>query len=174
MLRFFHIFLSSLGGLFFSSRFPLCKSKKSALSRKEETKMKRNLLITAAFALLGTMVASAQTLNVKAKIPFSFVVNHATLPAGEYSLNSVDDQGTALAIRNLDSKTTNLALSNACVSANGASKTKLVFHRYGDRYFLSQIWIAGNDRGREIPPGAREKEMARDYSMQQVILVAAR
>ncbi len=25
--------------------------------------------------------------------------------------------------------------------------TKLVFHRYGDQYFLAQIWTAGNDRG---------------------------
>jgi hypothetical protein len=121
---------------------------------------------------VGTMAASAQTVNVKAKVPFSFIVNRATLPAGEYWLNSLDDQGTALAIRNTDSKTTNLVLSNACVSTRGANKTKLVFHRYGNRYFLSQIWMAGNDRGREILPGTREKEMARDYSMQEVVLLA--
>jgi hypothetical protein len=136
--------------------------------------MKKKLLITAALALLGTTAASAQTVNVKANVPFSFIVNRATLPAGQYSLNSVDDHGTALAIRSTDSKTTNLVLSNACVSTKGANKTKLVFHRYGGRYFLSQIWMAGNDRGREIPPGAREKEIARDYPMQQVVLVAER
>jgi hypothetical protein len=136
--------------------------------------MKRNLLITAALALLGTTGASAQTVTVKANVPFSFIVNRATLPAGQYWLNSVDDQGTALAIRNTDSKSTNLVLSNACASTKGANKTKLVFHRYGGRYFLSQIWMAGNDRGREVPPGAREKEIARDYPMQEVILLAER
>jgi hypothetical protein len=34
--------------------------------------------------------------------------------------------------------------------------------------------MEGNDLGREIPPGAREREMARDFSMQEVVLVAAR
>jgi hypothetical protein len=136
--------------------------------------MKRKLLITVALALLGTTAASAQTVNVKTTVPFSFIVNRATLPAGEYSVSSVDDQGTAIAIRNLKSKTTNLVLSNACVSGKSANKTKLIFHHYADRYFLSQIWMEGNDLGREIPPGAREREMARDFSMQEVVLLAAR
>jgi hypothetical protein len=136
--------------------------------------MKRNLLITAVLALLGISAASAQTVNLKGTVPFSFIVNRATMPAGQYSLRSVGNHGNTLAIRNLNSNTTMLALSNACASAKGSSKTKLVFHRYGDRYFLSQIWTEGNDGGREIPSGAREKEMAKDYSMEQVVLVAER
>ena len=141
---------------------------------KEENRMKRNLLITAALAMLGTTAASAQTVNLQATVPFSFTVNRATMPAGRYSLRSVDNPGPALAIRNLDSNATNTVLSIAFASTKDASKTKLVFHRYGGQYFLSQIWIAGNSRGREIPPSAREKEMAKAYSMEQVILVAAR
>ena len=136
--------------------------------------MKRNLLITAALALLGTMAASAQTVNVKTSVPFSFIVNQATLPAGEYSVSSTDEQGKVIAIRNLNSKTTNLVLSNTCESGKSASKTRLIFHHYAGGYFLSQVWIEGDDRGREIPRGAREKEMARDSSMQNVVLVAAR
>src|SRR5262245_16457006 len=146
----------------------------AALSRKEENKMKINLLITAALAMLGTTAASAQTVNLQATVPFSFTVNRATMPSGRYSLRSVNHQGPALAISNLDSKTTNTVLSIACASAKEASKTKLVFHRYGDHYFLSQIWVAGNGRGREIPPSAREKEIAKASSMEEVILVAAR
>ena len=136
--------------------------------------MKRNLLIAAALALLGITAASAQTVNVKANVPFSFTVNRATLPAGEYSLKSMDEQGTALAIRDLNSKMANLVISNPCRSSKPASQTKLVFHRYGNHYFLSQIWIAGDDAGRELPPSAGEKEVAKDFSMQQVVLVAKR
>jgi hypothetical protein len=134
--------------------------------------MKRNLLIAAALALLGITAASAQTVNVKAKVPFSFTVNRATLPAGEYSLKSMDEQGTAIAIRDLNSKTTNLVISSSCRSLNSASQTKLVFHRYGNRYFLSQIWTAGDEAGRALPPSAGEKEIARNVSMQEVVLAA--
>src|SRR5262245_53720970 len=136
--------------------------------------MKRNFLIAAALALLGTMAASAQTVDVKASVPFSFTVNRATLPAGEYSLKSMDEQGTTLAIRDLNSKTANLVLSNPCRSSKSASQTKLLFHRYGNHYFLSQNWIEGSNAGRELAPSAREKEVARDFSMQQVVLVAAK
>ena len=128
--------------------------------------MKRNLLIAAALALLGITAASAQTVNVKANVPFSFTVNRATLPAGEYSLKSMDEQGAALAIRDLNSKTTNLVISNPCRSSKSASQTKLAFHRYGNHYFLSQIWTEGSDAGRELLPSAGEKEVARNSSMQ--------
>jgi len=134
--------------------------------------MKRNLLIAAALALFGTMAASAQTVNVKASVPFDFTVNRATLPAGEYSLKSMDEQGAAIAIRDLNSKTTNLVISSSCRSSKSASQTKLVFHRYGNRYFLSQIWTAGDEAGRALPAGAGEKEIARNVSMQEVVLVA--
>jgi hypothetical protein len=136
--------------------------------------MKRNFLIAAALALFATTAAIAQTVDVEANVPFSFTVNRATLPAGEYSLKSMDDLGIALAIRNLNSRTANLVVSNACTSPKSANRTKLLFHRYGNHYFLSQIWIEGSDAGRELPRSAQEKEVAKDFSMQQVVLVAAK
>jgi hypothetical protein len=136
--------------------------------------MKRNFLIAVALALFGTTAAIAQTVDVKASVPFSFTVNRATLPAGEYSLKSMDERGTALAIRNLNSETANLVLSNSCRSPKSASQTKLLFHRYGNHYFLSQIWIEGSNAGRELPPSAQEKEVAKDFSMQQVLVAAKR
>ena len=136
--------------------------------------MKRNSLIAAALALFATTAAVAQTVDVKANVPFTFTINRATLPAGEYSLKSMDEQGTALAIRNLNSRTANLVLSSSCRSPKSAGQTRLLFHRYGDHYFLSQIWMEGSDVGRELRPSAEEKEVAKDFSMQQVVLVAAK
>ena len=146
-------------------------STNTALSRRKETKMRGNILITAAaLAMLATMAASAQTINVKAIVPFSFIVGRSTLSAGEYSLKTMSN-GQVLALSNLDAKITELVLANSCESLT-AGKTKLVFHRYGDRYFLSQIWTEGNNRGHEIPISRREEETARNSSMKQVVLVA--
>ena len=107
---------------------------------------------------------------LKVSVPFSFIVNRATLPAGEYSVKSVDER--VLAISSLTSKTTNLVISNSCEMPEPVGQTKLVFHRYGDQYYLNQIWVAGMDAGHQIPVNPREKEVAKDFSMQEVTLMA--
>jgi|SRR6476646_2253512 len=136
--------------------------------------MKRYFLLFAVALTLFVTTASAQTVKVKANIPFNFIVNRATMPAGEYLVESMDRDGGVLAIRDSNSKTTNLVISNACQSPKVTTHTKLIFHRYGDRYFLSQVWIQGNNRGRELRPSAREIEVAKDFSVQQVVLMAGR
>jgi hypothetical protein len=131
-------------------------------------------LFAAVLGLLVTTAASAQTVKMKAHVPFSFIVNRATLPAGDYRVDSIDNQGRVLAFRDRNSKTTILVGTNSCIRTKGIEDGKLTFHRYGDRYFLKQIWVAGNDAGHELPPSSREKEVARDFSMQEVVLVANR
>jgi len=79
-----------------------------------------------------------------------------------------------LAIRSLTSSTTNLVISNSCEMTKPVGQTKLVFHRYGDRYFLNQIWVEGMSAGHQLPVNAREKEVAKDFSMQEVMLLAKR
>lgn len=104
--------------------------------------MKRNLMLFAtALALLVTTAASAQTIKVKATVPFNFIVNRATMPAGEYMVESVDDQGKVLLIGDLNSKAKRLVVANSCDNVASATDTKLIFHRYGNRYFLSQVWV---------------------------------
>jgi len=137
---------------------------------KEETTMKSCTLIIAALAMLATTAASAQTINVKAKVPFSFAVGSSVLPAGEYSLQSLG-LGHALAMRNRDANVTKVVLSNVCQSRT-TTNSKLIFHRYGSSYFLSQIWTEGSSLGYEVPISAREKEMARNYPTEEVVLLA--
>jgi hypothetical protein len=137
--------------------------------------MKRNLLLfAAALALVVTTVASAQSTKVQVTVPFSFIVNRATLPAGQYLVQSVDIEGKVLAIRNLETNSTNLVIFNSCTSLASVKQTKLVFHRYGERYFLNRIWVAGNNSGHELSPSPREKEVAKDFSVHEVVLMAAR
>ena len=55
------------------------------------------------------------------------------------------------------------------------AQSKLVFHRYDNRYFLSQIWIAGSVRGRELTESPQEKEQssaAHNQMPEQVTIVA--
>lgn len=132
------------------------------------------LVVLLALMMVGETVA--QSIRMKADVPFEFIVNGSTLPAGQYSIQSFGAvDGKTLLVRNDE------ANQNATVNAIGvesrktAKETKLVFHRYGNRYFLSEVWIAGNDRGHALPKSHREEELARDYSntFQEVDVVAA-
>jgi len=40
-------------------------------------------------------------------------------------------------------------------------ESKLVFNKYGDRYFLSELWFAGKDVGDCISRGKLEREVSK-------------
>jgi hypothetical protein len=108
-------------------------------------------------SMAATQVARAQEAMV-VDIPFAFTAGSATLPAGEYRVQKLDRNSAVLLIHCWD-----------------ARESKLVFNRYGNRYFLSQVWNAGSIRGRQLPISPREKEMpqlARNETKTEITLVA--
>ena len=135
--------------------------------------MKKQLFVLLGLGLLVGMSAYAQTVNLKADVPFNFIIRGATLPAGEYTIQGLGGDGSAIAVRGPNPKANTIVLSQRCASSSAAKQSKLVFHRYGEGYFLAQLWVAGNDSGRELAKSPREMEMARDYSVQDVVLFAA-
>jgi hypothetical protein len=122
--------------------------------------------------LLAAGSAFAQTIDIRGDIPFSFVANQATLAAGHYELNSLTEDGKMLSLRGPDGKPIGILSTNRMESVNAAENTKLVFNRYGDRYFLSQIWEAGRRSGRQLPMSAREKEVAMTSTGESVVVMA--
>jgi hypothetical protein len=48
-----------------------------------------------------------------------------------------------------------------------------VFHRYGNAYFLSQVWNAENQRGYRLPKSKTEREMARNAGRTELASVRA-
>ena len=122
--------------------------------------------------LLATASAYAQTGVMKANVPFNFIVDKTDVPAGQYLIQGVGTTGTAMAIESSDRSLVKLVLPIACESSQAQEKSKLVFHRYGDQYFLAQIWTEGDNRGSELPKSQRENEVAMDYPSQNVVVVA--
>ena len=122
--------------------------------------------------LLAAGSAFAQTIDVKGDVPFNFIVNKATLPAGQYELKSLSGDGKTLTLRGPDGKPVGIFSSIRAENLKASDKTKLVFKRYGDRYFLSQIWLAGARSGHELPMSSREKEMAMNSTPESVVVMA--
>jgi len=123
--------------------------------------------------LLVAACANAQSVNVNANVPFNFTVAKSTLPAGEYNIQSlVSATGSVLAIRG-DAGKNMLASANTAETLNASPNSRLVFHKYGDQYFLSQIWLQGENVGRQFTIGRREAEMASVKTSEDVIVLAA-
>jgi len=128
--------------------------------------------------LLATTSAYAQTMayavNLKVNVPFNFVVTGETLPGGEYTIRSEPNIEHALSI-NAAGQNPRVFLANPCLTLKGRKRSdqvKLVFHRYGDQYFLSEIWMVGNSVGQQLPKSRRELEMAQNNTFQQVVILA--
>ena len=98
----------------------------------------------------GVVSANGQTSTmVAADIPFDFVVADKTLPAGNYNVSSVTSDGTALKVSSHDGKSAAMRLSDVIPEKREKRTARLVFHRYGQKYFLAQVW-SGDDYGREL------------------------
>lgn len=136
--------------------------------------MKRQVLSLA--AVLATLLVSgsayAQTMRIKANVPFDFVISGRTMPAGAYSIEAYSNDGKTLLLRSDAGKAKGMINTISAESLKASDRTKLVFHRYDNRYFLSQVWVAGNNRGKELPRSSRETEVAADFPVQNVVLTA--
>jgi len=124
-------------------------------------------------ALLLATAARAQSTNVTASVPFDFVVADQAYPAGDYAVKSISDTGIPILIRNSDQAEKGFVLSVPCSSVKPSTTTKLVFHRMGGQYFLYQVWQEGNTIGREFRLSKTEKQLARNSSKSEIVIVAA-
>ena len=138
---------------------------------------KQALTIVGVLSLLlaaGSAFAQMNGPTIHANIPFKFVVDRQALPAGDYTISRLGNGQTALVIRSADGKDVKVALCNSRETLKPAEKTKLIFRRYGtDRYFLSQVWVAGSDSGRQLPKSAHESEVAMDFNSSDVVVMAS-
>ena len=130
-----------------------------------------------AFLGLGLLFAvsgvQAQQNGVKANIPFDFMVGNRVLPAGEYVVAGDGSSSQAIFIRSTDNKTAVMTLAFRCASAQPSKQSKLVFHTLGGRYFLSQIWTEGNERGRQLPKSKMEVQLAKNGDPSGEFVLAA-
>jgi hypothetical protein len=112
--------------------------------------MKRHLQLTIAIMIVAgvwAIRAEAQTgssQTMRARVPFTFAVGEKTLPAGVYVvriLNPASDR-KVLQIRSEDGRASAI-IHTLDVNGPLANNAKLVFRRYGDRYFFAHAQMAG-------------------------------
>jgi len=130
--------------------------------------------LVAVAMLASTRVARAQD-QLMVNVPFDFVAGNKTMPAGEYAVKAIGPTNMLVLVARTDSTSSAFLPTHAAVSSQPQIESKLVFNRYGNRYFLAQVWTVGNSSGLQLIKSNREKEVALTASIEtegQVILVA--
>src|SRR6266487_898025 len=122
----------------------------------------RTITLLSLFTILAAAPAYAQSAdNIVLKVPFSFVAGKKTLPAGEYTVRRALSSRLIL-IRNAGGRREYTTILTMPVpSETMARVAKLVFHRYGDQYFLHQVWTPENERGGQLSKARAELELAK-------------
>jgi len=131
----------------------------------KETIMKKTIFTTLTLlSLLMTLVgAGAQArpqAALVANVPFEFTIKNQTLPAGRYEVKVAMLGGAEMLTISSDRETKGFYFVHRQTRhGDVAGDPKLVFHRYGDQYFLFQVWAAGAETGREFPTSRLEREI---------------
>jgi hypothetical protein len=136
--------------------------------------MKTQLIRNLSVALLAASSMFAQEpQKLIARVPFGFHVGKATLPPGQYM---VFPEGNPIVLRVMSRDATmNIrALAQAAEKRTMPTEGKLVFIRYGDEYFLSEVWRQGDTSGNVLPKSRREREMAANARNGVETIIAAK
>ena len=125
----------------------------------------RILLMFGVLAVTAVLPTQAQSGSEQtASIPFSFNVGDKTFPAGEYSVKRLNPQSdqAALVISSIDGRRRRKVVLAMPVGVDRAQeRAKLVFNRYGEQYFLAQVWTQADSTGLALPKSRSERDWAR-------------
>jgi len=129
----------------------------------------RNIIIAGVIAMLTAPALSAQGNLATAEVPFNFTVGTSNFTAGSYSVSTLINH-SIIVLRNTETEEA-IILANT-IRGDDKCLAVLVFHRYGDRYFLSEVDSPGTP-AYILTKGSLEREisMSAKATMTYVALV---
>src|SRR5215813_12317627 len=126
-------------------------------------------LVSGAAALVllcaSVMSASAQSFEqIVVDVPFAFNAVGKNLPAGRYIVRGHSPVGPIFIVKADDSNDGRYVLTNLEQSTTTPDRAELVFHRYGESYFLSEVWSGVSDVGYRLAKSKAERMAERNQT----------
>lgn len=125
------------------------------MNAKSTSKLRTYLLACSlgAVAMVSTSQAFAQSNQMRVNVPFAFHNGSQRMPAGVYK---VTVESAHLILLQGSSKS-GYVNTNPDIG-KPAEQGKLIFQRYGDQYFLREVWAAGSETGEKCVKTKLERE----------------
>ncbi len=97
-------------------------------------------------------------------VPFAFIVENRTLPAGDYQVKPLSDiDRNVLEIRSTDGRYGVVVLTWDTAGEARGAQPKLVFDRYGNKAFLRGVEVP-EEAGAALPASPSEVQAARTFA----------
>jgi hypothetical protein len=151
-----------------------CQPESPATS-KGEIPMKNARTLISICLLLTAATLFAQTESqrlMKVNVPFAFGVEDHSLPAGEYFVYTVTPE-RSIRIASADGKHSAVINTLPNYANQPSVNSRLVFHKYGDQYFLAQVWTAYQNVSRNAMSSKRAMEIASSGALPQTTTIIA-
>lgn len=122
----------------------------------------RVLVLSFAFLVFSASVFAQSGDQNSFEIPFSFNVGKDQFPAGKYEVKRISS--SSFLLRNETGNASVIVLSPLTINEKvSETSEKLVFNRYGNQYFLRQIFALRNAAGRGLNESNNEKITRQDF-----------
>ena len=103
------------------------------------------VLILMVLLAIPVVNVNAQSTGARFTVPFEFMVNGNTMPAGDYFIEGL--WWNAVAFHNVKGEPGLVVLAQYAPRTQ-EDQTKLIFHRYGDKHFLASAELPNTNHGR--------------------------
>lgn len=133
------------------------------------------LAIASLIAMFSVAPTQAQTNRlIAASVPFNFIIGDRTLPAGEYIFALVRTGGAdTVKIQSADGHITAFVPARAARAKVSQAEPKLVFDRYADQYFLSQVCGLEELTTQQLVKPRAEDRLAKTVAEKKNVSIAA-
>ncbi len=120
-----------------------------------------SLIVVCCLGFSSAIAASSSlfSFRIKADIPFDFQVGKKKMPKGDYIIESVGSSNTILIRKEKGGKAVNVM--TVVDKHTDKHKSRLMFRRYGDQYFLARIWDGSSETVLKIEKSSAEKKVAK-------------
>ena len=155
------------------------KAIKKALATQKSTMGNQVLSLFVALVLaltIGASKAKAQIIgDLEVNVPFQFHVGNTKLPAGKYVIHMLDDSDLkVMEISSADGSTSALFEVQQAEANSTPAKSELIFNKYGNRYFLAELFEEGSSSGSEVLKSRYEKRVSQQAVEAQAHIPAHR
>ena len=127
----------------------------------------KTVLMFAVLTLVCSLAVQAQT--VRANVPFAFVAGDRMMPAGVYKL-VLNARNNLIELVPPDETGAYLA-AHWSTFGTADERGSMVFHKYGDSYFLKRVKTAATTQGFEFYPTRKERDAAKRVGVFEVAMV---
>jgi hypothetical protein len=136
------------------------------------------LILIAMFAAAAVSTRAQAAYGARADVRFDFVVGDKTIPAGRIIARGPSDAiHSSLVVTNVAEGKLAVRAGRRLLGTQRTNQCKLVFHKYGNRYFLAQIWIPGYQpweimKSKEERSLERGMRLVKNFKPESVVVAA--